>query len=346
MAADPVRFVDRFHARPEAVGRYDEVSQGPIDLQETKCVYRLGVAAVDVDGFPSGAQIGPVKVFLIPGPVRTQRTEVQQRKPPPLVFDKRMERVEVGRGRMLLMCEIEASLGSNVAARMSDWHQACQTAVGLLAAVLDDRLAGDTLLEDVLILDPCGTHMGTIDRIAYVRDFFPREITSVDAANIVRLGGLELQSGESGSGLATAARYYLKGVSERLPDSIVYFWTALEALAQPGEKPVRAVERLIREAGLREPEGDDVSVGRLYGLRGQVVHRAENQDPLLEKGHLFLEALLRGLLRHRTGMRLMETSWPLLANQPRIEADGRPIPGDWVAAQTVWHDDLPPAGEE
>jgi hypothetical protein len=297
---------------------------------------------VDVDGFPESFCIGAVHVHLVAGPVRTQRTEIQQRKPPPLVFDKHMDSaVLVGVGHMMTICELAGTLTEDIASQMDEWRQTCLEALGLVVAVLDDRLKGVQLFEDVLLFDGRGTHAATIDRVEYRRHYFPRRVESVDAAN---LEAIRRRGGASADpGVSTAVRYYLRGVDERPPDSIVHFWTALEALAEPTEKPVAGVERMLAEAGMSVPGANDVSVGRLYGLRGEIVHNATLVHPLLPDAHYSLEALLRGLIRHRLGLQLAETTWPIWVHQPLLVDDGSSVPGDWVAARTDWHESRLPS---
>lgn len=336
--SDPAEAPDRYSPDQEAALRFDDVSQGPLALEGNPCVFRLGLSAVDVPSFPPHLLVGRVRVSLVAGPLRTQRTEIQQRCPPPLVFDKHMiGGADVAVGRMVTLFEIEDALGPDVATQLGEWRLESLQAAGLVAAVLDDRLTGEVLLEDVLLLSPSGDHVATIDGHEHVRHFFPRRVESGDRENLDLLAGIDLRSTSADPGLATASRYYAKAIRERPPDSIVSFWTALEALADAGEKPVAAVERMLSEAGLRKPENDDVSVGRLYGLRGQIVHKAVRQHPLIPQAHYMLEALLRGLLRKRIGMPIRRTSWPIQVDAPRMDT-GEPIPGDWVAAQTHWHD--------
>ncbi len=339
----PPEGADRFDPRFDVNARYDAASEGPIELHaDTRCVYRLAFAAIDTAGCPEPLRIGRVGIRLLAGPVRTTKTVIQQRMPPPLVFDKHMETgVAVGMGRMLLLCEIEDRVDGDLNFKIDTWRDEIVATVGLLTAVLDERLAREEILEDVLIFDPDGTHGATVDWTRFLRHFYPREINTDDRASLAQLEGTDLTHG--GGALGTACRYYRKGTLEVPPDSVVHFWTALKALRRRSEKAVGGVERLVAEAGLRGPP--EVSIRDLWKLRNAVVHEGASEHPLLHEGHYLLEALVRGLIRYRAGVGTNPTSWPLPVNQavfPHTPDVG--IPGDWIAAQTVFHEDgLPPA---
>jgi hypothetical protein len=82
----------------------------------------------------------------------------------------------------------------------------------------------------------------------------------------------------------------------------------MEALAPPTGKAdtrpeVRRVEEALTEAGLALDQLElPVSIGRLAGLRADVVHKGMEQPELLHAGFYELEALTRLLLRHRLGI--------------------------------------------
>jgi hypothetical protein len=89
----------------------------------------------------------------------------------------------------------------------------------------------------------------------------------------------------------------------------------MEALAPPTGKAdtrpeVRRVEEALTEAGLALDQLElPVSIGRLAGLRADVVHKGMEQPELLHAGFYELEALTRLLLRHRLG--IVQGAWPL-----------------------------------
>ena len=81
---------------------------------------------------------------------------------------------------------------------------------------------------------------------------------------------------------------------------------------------VRRVEDALAEAGLALNQLP-LSIGRLAGLRAEVVHKGIEQPELLYAGFYELEALARLLLRHR--LDIAEGAWPL---EP---SDSMPRPG-------------------
>jgi len=52
----------------------------------------------------------------------------------------------------------------------------------------------------------------------------------------------------------------------------------------------------------------DPSLGRLYGLRGDIVHKGKSHPPLLKEGFYILEGMARLLLRRRSSIR---GTWPI-----------------------------------
>jgi hypothetical protein len=98
------------------------------------------------------------------------------------------------------------------------------------------------------------------------------------------------------------------------PDAFVFLWIAMEALAPPTSKgdtrsDVRRVEEALTEAGVALDQLE-LSIGRLAGLRADIVHKGIEQPELLHAGFYELEALARLLLRHRLGV--VEGAWPLV----------------------------------
>lgn len=126
---------DRFDPRFDVTVGYDAASEGPIELHsDTQCVYRVAFAAVDTRGFPESLRVGRVSICLVAGPLRTTKTSIQQRMPPPLVFDKHMETgMAVGQGRMLLLCEIEDRVDGDINVKMDIWRDEIVATVGLVS---------------------------------------------------------------------------------------------------------------------------------------------------------------------------------------------------------------------
>jgi len=78
---------------------------------------------------------------------------------------------------------------------------------------------------------------------------------------------------------------------------------------------VRRVEDALAEAGLALNQLP-LSIGRLAGLRAEVVHKGIEQPELLYAGFYELEALARLLLRHRLGV--AEGAWPLVPSESML----------------------------
>lgn len=74
-----------------------------------------------------------------------------------------------------------------------------------------------------------------------------------------------------------------------------------------------------------------VSVGRLAGLRAEVVHGGLESPELLRDGYYELEVMARLLLRHR--LRLGPGGWPLNPSAPNLKAPLRQLA---VAAQHLF----------
>jgi hypothetical protein len=94
----------------------------------------------------------------------------------------------------------------------------------------------------------------------------------------------------------------------------------MEALAPPTGKGdtrthVRRVEDALAEAGLALDQLQ-LSIGRLAGLRADIVHKGMEQPELLYAGFYELEALVRLLLRKRLGV--AEGAWPLMPSESML----------------------------
>jgi hypothetical protein len=102
------------------------------------------------------------------------------------------------------------------------------------------------------------------------------------------------------------------------PDAIVFLWIALEAISKPrfGTKTAKSqkklsdvewVESALQSAGI-DPTKISPSVGRLAGLRAEIVHGGVETPALLGDGYYVLEALTRLLIRERLATGPM--TWP------------------------------------
>ena len=172
------------------------------------------------------------------------------------------------------------------------------SAVGMLAALLDERVAQELILEDLIILDDDGKPLHAADMRSRLRLFLPFPISRRQAEMLIELDGRGLDEPA-----ASAARGYLRAASAGpTADAIVAFWIALEALAgTAGRGVVARVKDSVRAAGV-DPADVEPSIGRLWGLRADVVHKGLHDAPLLKEGFYPLEALTRLLLRDALGL--------------------------------------------
>ena len=272
------------------------------------CLYRLGFQSMVVEGLPEEIRVGRVTIHQTEGPVYTQRTEVSQRPGVRLVFDKTMRTgLEIGTGLPLTVCQIDEEFpATDPSAHISVWRREALAALGLLVAILDERVAQEELFEDVLILrDDRATARGSTDMRRQIRNFLPYPVVPEELPTLARLRDADTISGQATS----AARWYLRAVrGGPRPDAIVYFWIAIEALIGTDTTSPKQVVAALEDAGA-DLSGMSISVGRLAGLRAQVVHQGEEDPARLNEGYYHLEAVCRVLLRTKLGIHGI---WPIL----------------------------------
>jgi len=285
-----------------------------------------------VPGFPESIDIGGVQIVQTVGPVWTQKTDIQQSPGWRPVYQKRMRRFPVGEGEDLTVCTIPVQLGSDLKSRdLEEWHSQAHAAVGIAAAVLDERLALEQLGEDLVILDDYGAGETAVDQVVRVREYPPvNRVLLAHRRAIAKLGSLDLSHPAP---VNAATRWYLRAAQEGpTPDAVVSLWIALEALVKPpyGTKlspalrrrtDVEWVEHAVREAG-RSPDDVDPTIGRLAGLRAQIVHGGVEQPELLREGFYALEALARLLIRSQLEIRV---GWQLRPNQANLKKPFQPL---------------------
>jgi hypothetical protein len=284
-----------------------------------RVVYRLGVQSMEIHGMPDELRIGRVTVHQTTGPIRTQRTEVVQRAGIPLVFDKLIRTgIPVGEGLPLSVCQIEDTLAEHEPnIQFNVWRDEALAALGLLTALLDERVAQEFVFEDAVAIHDSGQPFVGMDVRRVIRDYYPYPVVPSALPQLEQLADVEVEGP-----LATASRWYLRAVrSGPQADAIVYFWTAIEALLGPADgSKADQLQEALRAAGA-DPDPDDMplSVSRLSWIRGEVLHRGNEQPDDLTEGYYTLEAITRILLRERLGL---EGVWPLL---PDPESFASPV---------------------
>jgi hypothetical protein len=111
------------------------------DYEGRRGIYRLAFKAMEIPGFPDSLSIGEATITQGRGPIWTQRTHIRQEPGAQPRYVKRMEQVEVGGDYYLTLCEIEVTIPSDLMQAMHYWCDHGRAAVGILAALLDERVA-------------------------------------------------------------------------------------------------------------------------------------------------------------------------------------------------------------
>lgn len=278
-------------------------------------IFRMAFVGMPIAGLPERFTVGRVVITQTPGPVRTQATYILQRPGWVPHFDKTMHKgsVEVGEGLVLTVCHLPVTIptGEHLSRHFEMWRDEVLAATAVVAALLDDRIAQQEVLEDLVVYDSAGAEpVGMLDMSARVRTFPPtKRVTSAQQAGLQKLTNW---ASDSQTPSHVAARWYLRAVSSGpTPDAIVHLWIALEALvpAQGGGKSsdVKGVEDGLSAAGF-DPSTWSPSIGRCAGLRARIVHHGEEWPELLAEGFYALEAAVRILLRKE--LDVLAEAWP------------------------------------
>lgn len=297
-----------------------------------RVLYRVAFAAMSVEGFPTSLQIGRVNVHQAVGPLTTQRTTVVQRPGNRLVFEKTLhDKVVVADSVPLTVFTIADLMPEDIAAAFDHWHAEVLGAAGLLASLLDERVAQQSVLEDVVIFDAAGDAVGAADVRTRQRTFLPRTFSEDETVATRHLASSETAE----TSVSAAARWYLRGAQlGPVADAIVYFWIAIDALlGTEGNQVIPALRKALARRGF-QLESLPISVGRLYGLRGEIVHKGVERPPELVDGYYELEAITRMLIRDMMGL---SSSWPEQVALPWFpDRDAALVERRWRKPKTVW----------
>jgi hypothetical protein len=318
-----------------------EDARGQVPFAEAdSALYRLGLRSLPVLGLAEQLKVGDVRVHFVRGPVRAQQTVMRQRYGLPIVFDKAMRRREVGEGELLAVFSIEESpVPEDLDQSWERWRARALAAAGLVASVLDERVVGEQLFEDAVLLR-AGEFVGAVDMRAGVRTFLPFDVTAADTSALERLAELDLSERDAA---ARAARLYRRAALEGpTADAFAMLWVAAECFSDRHSPSRPEIEQALRDSGL-DPESLPISVGRFIGLRGEVQHHGLEADDRLRTAYYEMEAVVRALIRQHIGL---TGGWWAASDNVAGFADPFPDalaelhgPGD-----TDWHADaLPPA---
>jgi hypothetical protein len=263
-------------------------------------VYRLGFRSMFVDGMPERVAFAGAVFLYTTEPVITNRTTIIQQPGLALAWRKRREEnVELARDVPKCICHVPFELSDTLPIDLSAMRERALTATGLLVALLDERVALSELFEDALVIDPESDGPATpVDRARHVRQYTPRVFSKaeeeVTASHQETFSPPEVQ---------VAARWYLQGAQAGpVPDAIVSFWIAIEGLVDAeGKRVVKAVKEMLEVAGI-DLRSLPMSVGRLYNLRADIVHKGLEDPDAVRSGYYPLEEVTRQLLRHRSGI--------------------------------------------
>lgn len=295
---------------------------------------------MQVINLPDSFQVGNVRVENVSGPIETQRTTILQEAGFEPSFIKWMEHPKVGAGRPITVYSLDVILPDDIMSATDAWRSEALAVAGFLAMFLDERLAQEELFEDVSVLDPNGTVLARLDVVPLVRTFEPTHPWLPEfEEELVRF-----EASQATPGLRAACRWYLRAVmAGPTADGFVLLWVAVEALLPaPGgarsRNEVRAVEAALQRADPKlDPKAIDPTVGRMAGLRAQIVHQGVESNPTIKNAFYTLESLVRLLLRFKFSV---AGGWPYFPSQPMLVEELLASPRK---PRTTWCN--PPANE-
>lgn len=209
--------------RPDAAGQ---------EFEGRRAFFRLAFKAMPVPGFPEEVAIGTATVSQTEGPLWTQRTHVLQRPGWRPVFLKQMEQgvLEVGEGYTLTVCQLEVTVPYDLARALNVWRDEALGAVSVLVALLDERVAQELLVEDLILYDQAGVEaVAVVDQVTRVRKF-PATTTIVQEHEEAIATLADLNLGADDPRLA-AGRWYLRAAQGGpTPDAVAFLWITRGAL--------------------------------------------------------------------------------------------------------------------
>ena len=165
----------------------------------------------------------------------------------------------------------------------SDARALIEAGRGLLCAYHGRNVAYDRVSEFMVDLSNPGA-------TSFVSPSFENPLTlpvpRLRSAEKVRFGALlkNLNQGDRdpslGDRLHLSCRWFGSAIEESGPDAFLCYWIALEALAMPDSTNIAAInEHLAQSYDLSfDQAARKFLVGRLFGFRGQIVHRGSHRS--------------------------------------------------------------------
>lgn len=330
--------MDKKNALPELAEEPQEARDGWKLPDADEVVYRLGLSCDPVPGLPTELAVGDVEIEFVHGPIRAQQTLLRQRFGVPVIFDKSMRRDDLAANEVITLLSITTPPPGSLEDGFAEWRPRALAAAGMLAAVLDERVAGHEVFEDAILFHE-GKFVGAADMRGKVRTYLPFEVNTADRGALDRLG--ELTASES-SPVARAARLYRRAALEGpTADAYAMLWVAAECFSEHRSPSKKDIEMTLRTGGM-DPDGLPISIGRLIDLRGKIQHHGVEADDRLTLAFYEMEAVVRTLIRQEA--EIEGGWWPAADNPAGFSA---PFDSAVAAAQqdreTEWHrGELPP----
>lgn len=172
--------------------------------------------------------------------------------------------------------------------------------VGLIRATLGRNAAFDLLFENIWHSD--GKMTAASAGVALPLSFPLPRLAHDNLQNIREMSARISKDEHMANRINLALGWLDDGIARSGVDSLLALWIALETLAMPNTTDVKpVVESLSRAYRISYPEARDrFLVGRLAGLRGEIVHRGRQLN--VSKVLRYLQAVFADVLRENLGI--------------------------------------------
>ncbi len=181
-------------------------------------------------------------------------------------------------------------------------RQRIKALVGLVRAMLGRNAAFDVIYENIIHSD--GKTTASTRGIENPLWFGSPRLTVEALSDLQEISQRLSQDETRSNRLSLALRWLDEGVTTGGVDSFIRLWIALETLGMPDGTDIRQlIEALSRAYGVKPEEAQErFLVGRLFGLRGAIVH--DGKQPALHSNMLaYMLAIFVDIFREKLGMR-------------------------------------------